>query len=230
MINAPNFNTGSAEYKDRVGIGPVKNRFNIDSGMIKKANKKAAAKKPGVVLDRYQKEGAFYWKLYETNEEYKNHVNKILSFFSDLERGTVLEIGCRDGLICSKLAAIGFDVIGIDPNANAIGLAKEKCKNASFAIVNYMESDHEFDYILCSKVMKEIYQSCGIASFIDKMWNESKKGIVVGVVKSNEPGIEFDEEEIKEIRDGLENSNISIETGNPMYYIKATKKHNGRDL
>jgi 2-polyprenyl-3-methyl-5-hydroxy-6-metoxy-1,4-benzoquinol methylase len=115
-------------------------------------------------FDKYERLGAYHYKWYEVNKfNYRTHVDKVLKYFRNC-KGTILDIGCGDALISSKLCELGLHVTGVDTNARAIELGREKCRK-------YIENDRmilsemsvfkinkarKFDYVLCNEVIEHI--------------------------------------------------------------------------
>jgi 2-polyprenyl-3-methyl-5-hydroxy-6-metoxy-1,4-benzoquinol methylase len=115
-------------------------------------------------FDKYEKLGAYHWKWYDVNKyNYTEHVDKVLKYFKGCT-GTVLDMGCGDGLIASKLCEMGLTVTGVDLNERAIELGKEKCKEfidsgkMSLHVMSIFKLNKakQFDYVLCNEVVEHI--------------------------------------------------------------------------
>ena len=115
-------------------------------------------------FDKYEKRGSYHYSWYEKNTfHYKDHVDKILSYLSD--KGSVLDIGCGDGLISHKLHAKGHSVVGVDTNELAIKYAKEKCdlitaRRSKILFVNKsiynMNMGITYSYVICHDVLEHL--------------------------------------------------------------------------
>ena len=82
----------------------------------------------GQLFDKYEKHGAYHWNWYDNNHTgYRDLVDLAISYFPT--RGSVLDVGCGDGLISYRLFEKGLKVLGIDTNAHAIQLANTVCRN-----------------------------------------------------------------------------------------------------
>ena len=51
---------------------------------------------------------------------------------SDIDQGTVIDLGCGSGLLASELAAAGYGVMGIDLSKALLGIARERVPTAIF--------------------------------------------------------------------------------------------------
>jgi 2-polyprenyl-3-methyl-5-hydroxy-6-metoxy-1,4-benzoquinol methylase len=72
-------------------------------------------------FSKYEQQGAYHWVWYARNRfQYRDLVTQTLTYLP--KPGTVLDVGCGDGLISYLLFKRGFEVLGIDPNMKAIGL------------------------------------------------------------------------------------------------------------
>jgi len=79
--------------------------------------------------NKYEKQGACHWKEYARGRNYKEIVDSSLIPFlkRDLKKGTVVDIGCGDGLPTCKLAGLGFITIGVDVSELGIKYARHHC-------------------------------------------------------------------------------------------------------
>lgn len=75
--------------------------------------------KPKKVFIRYQERGAYHWQWLRANKySYRDYAHRTLGYF--LEPGTIIDIGCGDGVMSYLLFQRGFDVTGVDPDPIAI--------------------------------------------------------------------------------------------------------------
>jgi 2-polyprenyl-6-hydroxyphenyl methylase/3-demethylubiquinone-9 3-methyltransferase len=74
----------------------------------------------------------------------------------------VLDIGCGAGLLCEPLARLGADVVGIDPSAENIQVAKMHADRAHLIIdyrcttVEQMDRRERFDIVLAMEVVEHV--------------------------------------------------------------------------
>jgi len=98
---------------------------------------------------KYEKKGAYHWREYEAQTLYGKHANKVKKW---IRKGRTLDIGAGDGLITFLIGAEG-----IDDNAIAIKLAKEKgvnVKNGTAYNLGYPENS--FDNVLMADVIEHL--------------------------------------------------------------------------
>ncbi len=112
----------------------------------------------GKGFDKYRKYGAYHWGSYYKNPLglYKIYVNYILDNFKEKPKGSLLDVGCGDGLISYLLAENGFKVKGIDIEAEAIRLAQEKNPLGDFEVKDIFEVGDPFNYLLASEVIEHL--------------------------------------------------------------------------
>jgi len=107
-------------------------------------------------FDKYGRFGVYHWESYDNDPIYRKHVNYIIEGFKKKSRGSLLDVGCGDGLISHFLAEIGFKVKGIDVEPEAIKLAQRKSSLSSFEVLDIFEVDERFDYLLASEVIEHL--------------------------------------------------------------------------
>lgn len=80
--------------------------------------------------DKYDTHGAIHWDWYyrpEPGNGYRELVeDSIMPFIDNRERGTLLDIGCGDGLVSHLLDSFGYKVIGIEPELTGVDICKAK--------------------------------------------------------------------------------------------------------
>lgn len=75
---------------------------------------------------KYKEYGAYHWKVYVSNPNYRKYVDSFISIYmkNEKKQHSVLDIGCGDGLFSAILKARYFQKVqGIDLNSNAITIA-----------------------------------------------------------------------------------------------------------
>ena len=73
---------------------------------------------------------------------------------------SVLDLGCGDGALTAKLAALGVDVVGIDQSPSMVAAARELGLKAIQADMHGFELDQRFDAVFSNAVMhwtRDIY-------------------------------------------------------------------------
>lgn len=70
---------------------------------------------------KYAERPGLHWDNYANVEPYRLRADHLVGLISQLlPAGRVLDLGCGDGLFCHLLAQKGLEVVGIDPEAEAI--------------------------------------------------------------------------------------------------------------
>ena len=102
---------------------------------------------------KYRKKGDIHWKWYMSgNVWYSNLVDDSIAQFRGLS-GTLLDVGCGDGVSSYILSCIGFKVLGIDPESVGVRIAVDKMKYLKFrgqvtTVEDFVERSVEgFDYL-----------------------------------------------------------------------------------
>jgi len=121
-------------------------------------------KKP--IKDKYEKLGAYHWRDYAMGHPkffsntmeafYRGHANYIVRDFNKRKKGTVLDVGCGDGLITCMLRWSGWDIKGIDISEKGIELANMKCPTVEFELKDIFKEKGKFDYILASEIIEHL--------------------------------------------------------------------------
>lgn len=110
-------------------------------------------------VDKYQQLGANYhwkWAASGNANPYVRWVKRVLKHFPDEVNGTlsVLDVGCGDGYPASILAAMGYDVYGVDIYEPALEVAKQKVPTGHFSLVT--EEIPVCDYVLAFEVIEHM--------------------------------------------------------------------------
>lgn len=94
------------------------------------------------------------WNVKSTQQEY---YRAILQFLSERisKKENLLDIGCGEGHLTSKLSAFGNTIKGIDVSKTAIFRAKENYPRIDFENIDIRKMDykHSFDVVFCSEVL-----------------------------------------------------------------------------
>lgn len=107
-------------------------------------------------FDKYSKFGAYHRDSYKNDPVYRAHVDYIVENFKKKSKGTLLDVGCGEGLISCLLAEHGFKVKGIDIEREAIKLTQKNCSLTDFEVKDVFEVNEQFDYLLASEVIEHL--------------------------------------------------------------------------
>ncbi len=143
-----------------------KNKRLISKFYIAVHNPKKALNKRKLVLrkalrrkidfDKYERLGAYHWDSYKNDPVYRSHVDYIIENWKKRPRGTLLDVGCGDGLISCFLAEKGFEVKGIDIENEGIRLAQRKCASVAFEVKDIFDVSEQFDYLFASELIEHL--------------------------------------------------------------------------
>lgn len=114
--------------------------------------------------DKYEKKGACHWRGYNRSESYRGLVEASILPFVQVRRGTLVDVGCGDGLPTCKLSEIGFSVTGVEIEPAGIMWAKKKCTIPVEWICQSVEDFYEdciknnktFDYLYALDVIEHL--------------------------------------------------------------------------
>ncbi|HVK25879.1 MAG TPA: bifunctional 2-polyprenyl-6-hydroxyphenol methylase/3-demethylubiquinol 3-O-methyltransferase UbiG [Actinokineospora sp.] len=161
-----------------------------------KTDRHVAALDPAdVAIDNeyYHEVGDGWWDLtgplralHEMNPVRVAHFDEAARATFDREPGqvTVLDIGCGGGLVSERLAAIGYDVTGVDLSEGSIEVARKHAA-ASGVTVNYVvgsayelpAGDGTIDMVVISDVLEHLHDLPGAVAEIARVLRDG--GIVV---------------------------------------------------
>lgn len=135
-------------------------------------------------FNKYRLKGAYHYDWYETEDWYKYLVDRAVKFCE----GSTIDIGCGDGLLANKLAEKGLEVLGIDPDSDAIPLARAKRQKDSDVIflpegieeISQIEwSPVDWDYLTCLNVIEHLNKPGLVRDYIK---NNITKGAIVTTI------------------------------------------------
>lgn len=134
-----------------------------------------------LIYGKYRKRGALHWRDYmDINRvSYKNWVDWIVDFFPS---GSILDIGCGDGLFSWLLAKKGLSVTGFDVSEYGIKLSRERkdklnklptyCPKFWVAEAEFIAEhdikEFEFDYALATETIEHMWDYKAVRQIFDR--------------------------------------------------------------
>lgn len=109
------------------------------------------------------------WKSEKPNHSHNYYLPAILSMLpspvsSTGEKIKILDLGCGNGSLTSKIAEKGFSVTGIEESESGVKIASENFTNCSFFVgsiydLKYQEQELEnaFDIVISSDVIEHLF-------------------------------------------------------------------------
>lgn len=88
----------------------------------------------------------------------------------------ILDLGCGDGVLTEKLAAMGCNVVGVDASADQIEAAKKRGLDARIADATDLPFNNEFDAVFSNAVLH---------------WIKQADDVITGVARALRPGGRF---------------------------------------
>ena len=190
---------------------------------------------------KYRKTGDVHWKWYMSgNVWYSCLVNDSVAQFRGL-RGTLLDVGCGDGVSSYKLACNGFRVTGIDPEEKGIEIASSKMKHLKFrgyviTVEDYVKNAGEFDYLYSLNTIEH----CEDPTVFIKLMDSIKEFAIIvtdnaHASKGNHPyhTMEFTPETLAELFKDFKTEPFEFsDAGTNKHFIgiKVYAKHNSNSL
>ena len=145
--------------------------------------------------DKYKKSGAYHWKSYILNKNYRKYVDKVISCLLKHENlnESILDMGCGDGLFTYLLRKNGLKTYGYDIDSVAINIANiidPSTKHADFLHkINYQTLllFDVFEHIINLKEFKEnILSRIKEKVYLVNPQNKSKSDLHVKNYKNKE--------------------------------------------
>ncbi len=141
----------------------------------------------GEYYDKYERDGDIHWQWYSKNShQYKDLVHDAIAPFQKAMLGTVIDVGCGDGLPLSLLNDLGFRCSGVDVNEKGIDLALQHNVSAEYFIQEaerFAGRGLEYDYLFSLNTIEHLMDPKAMVTI---MKNIKNFGVIVTDVKQPE--------------------------------------------
>lgn len=173
--------------------------------------------------DKYS-QGDIHWQWYHNLPSYYQLVNESIAPFKNIPIGTVVDVGCGDGLPLSFLDQLGFKCYGVEPEMDGINLAVAHNVTAEFFVERaeeFANRDLGFDYLFCLDTIEHLEHPEVMVKIMKRI---RKFGIIItdwaGTHEEKDSSryhnIEFTPETFAELFRGFRLDRIQI--SNPKYF------------
>lgn len=97
----------------------------------------------------------------------------VLAWLERLQPKRVLDLGAGNGALCRVMVEAGYEVVGVEPDAEGVEIARRQCPNAQFYQLGVDDStdavtrDHPegFDIVVSTEVLEHLYAPRRLPAF-----------------------------------------------------------------
>jgi 2-polyprenyl-6-hydroxyphenyl methylase/3-demethylubiquinone-9 3-methyltransferase len=97
----------------------------------------------------------------------------VLAWLEKLQPGKVLDLGAGNGALCRTMVEAGYEVVGVEPDADGVEIARRQCPQAQFYRLGVDDSpdavtrDHPdgFDIVVSTEVVEHLYAPRRLPAF-----------------------------------------------------------------
>lgn len=124
-----------------------------------------------MTFDKYLLKGAYHYEWYKTEPWYRACVDRCVDFC----KGSTLDLGCGEGLVCDLLEQRGYECTGIDSDKTAIALANPDLdiRQGDIEQDGFMG---EWEYMVCLNTIEHLKNPLRV---LDIFENFITKGAVI---------------------------------------------------
>ena len=182
---------------------------------------------------KYEERGAYHWKWYISNHlNYRDKTGLVLSYFPNT--GSVVDIGCGEGVMSWHMFLRGLSVEGIDTNIEAIQLAQVQIRNymclkrfrntLKYKVSSIYDLPFEvYDYAVCHEVLEHLNDP---QRAVIKIVNSARKTCIISTPvgsRAKKSKYDFQLFNFKEIRNLFKSYNTKIDIFYDTFFIKVIK-------
>lgn len=179
----------------------------------------------------------YHWEWYESREGFKSFMDMIVFWFVG-KRGTLLNVGCGDGLLEHLILRNNPDVqiLGVDISPQAIEMCNRQIKNdrAKFIVANGFDTSlGVFDYVVCSEVIEHV-DSLTLVEMINRLSSLCSQGLYLTtpdaektIKKNPRHFMEYGLSDILPLLQARFESVRTVFDGTSLHYLCLGKKSNG---
>ena len=130
------------------------------------------------VFDKYKKWGAYHWDWVLKGDRHWYNRMVALNLNEFPSTGSVLDIGCGDGVTCKLLKDKGLEVMGFDSDEDAVNIARSRVEGVPIELssIEDMTLNRNFDYFLAQDSIEHFEN---IAPLVDLFIKHCNKFMII---------------------------------------------------
>lgn len=173
--------------------------------MIEHHDPMQVTKLAGQVFQKYSDRGAYHWDMISRNPR-KHHpfvaarYQICLELLGTVTGKKVLDLGCGDGALAGLLVKAGGEVVGVDPNQVALGLARQQFSRHGLRAEFYTETSNlpssYFDAAVCTEVIEHVVDPRNVLEELRRMLKPGGIAVVSTPIRLTEKPL--DQEHVRE--------------------------------
>lgn len=177
--------------------------------------------------DKYDTSGDIHWQWYHNMPEYYALVNAGIAQFDGVELGSLVDVGCGDGVALSFLYQKGFKCFGVDPEETGVRMALKHGIRGEFFIETcekFAGREMSFDYLFSMNTIEHMEDPQALVEVVRRI---NKFSVIITDIPTERMSPyhskEFTPEEFEQLFSEFNLERIDV--GTPNYFgYKITKK------